>query len=132
MAKAVTDLFPKLAKLVPAISELMEVAKAQLAARFLLEHKATLNDGAVAGYRLPIVQESGYPKTIPTLRKARVAVDVEEADDVRVTKTMRTMYGGVDLAYRGYRIPSAKVRSSALQGASALVDLPLFAPAAAA
>jgi len=129
MAKAVTAAFPRLAQLVPAVAELMEVAKAQLVARFLLEQKAGIADSALTAYRLPMVKTSGYQKTIPSLKKVRAARAMDENDDggLRVTKTTRTMHGGVDLAYKGSRVPTSKLRQSLLGGAAgALIDLPLF------
>jgi len=139
MARAVSENFARLAARVPVVAELVEVAKAQLMARYLMEQNIVkINKTALDAYTMPVVRQARRAKRIPTLKKTRTFAHVEEEDDggaVSTTTTTHTMHGGVDLSYKARKVPSADIRRNgldpALGGEKALVPIPLFLAAAA-
>lgn len=139
MAKEVTRLFPEIAARVPVVNELVEVARASLLARFLLEKGVRVDTEVLERYSLPTVGEQRqYRKSIPTLRKERTSSSISDQGDGQLTVSNLThsMYGGVDLAVKTEKVEAKPLPKPYLDpklgGEKGLVPLPLFAVAAAA
>mmetsp|Transcript_41983 Transcript_41983/g.74236 ORF Transcript_41983/g.74236 Transcript_41983/m.74236 type:complete len:268 (+) Transcript_41983:1249-2052(+) len=135
-AKAVSDRFEEVAGHLPVVAELIAVARATLAARFLLECGCRCDDGVLQRYCNPRTPEGDYYKMeIPTLFKERansMVVHDQAEGRLVVNQRRRHMHGGVDLAAPTKQVPSKAEKAKLLDPRDNPTPLPLFARAAGA
>lgn len=134
MAQAVSRHFPEVARQLPAVGQLLEVAKASILARYLLQSGCRCDSKLLASFAPPCCPEGkGYVMEIPTLRKARRASSVNlSGGQLQLQRQRRSMYGGVDLGMPAKDIPVRSVRDPLLAAGEPRVPLPLFLPCGAA
>lgn len=133
-AQAFSERIPEACKLMPVINELIEIAKASVLARYLLEKGAKLNHAALESYSIPDCPEGPlYTLVIPTLSKRRTSSQViTEGDGVLVRSLRQTMHGGVDLALKEKKVADRPLPAAVLAPKARPVRFPLFAAASAA
>lgn len=135
VSKAISDKFSHVAREIPAVAELMAVAKAFIVARFLLQNGCRYDKSVVGGFTLPRCPEGdAYSMEIPTLRNTHSATTVTEAHgQLSMHKSTRSMHGGVDLGIPEKKIPAVKAPHPLLGPGDVRAPLPLFVqPLAAA
>lgn len=132
-AQKVTEHFSEIARRIPVIAELIEVARATILARYLIEKGAKVDRKVLEKVTHPAVMKS-YEKKIPTIVKKQHYSTVRNTDGVVLTdKRIRTVHGGVDLSAPKKIMEatgSARTRVSAPR--SVTQPLPLFQLADAA
>jgi len=128
--------FNEVAAHLPVVGELHAMARAMVAARFLLEHGCQCDTSVLEQYVSPLTPEgSRYPMEIPTLRKEQGATKVvqdKKGMGVTLMRRRRAMHGGVDLSVpKTGAGPEAKVEtkndpSHLLAPSTKPTPLPLF------
>jgi len=107
-AAVVTEKFSEVAKLLPAVAELVSLARAVVTAVYLLERGCRCDKRLLSKLQVPEVPEGrdGYCMKIPTLTKERRSATIDSSDggQVQISTHRRTMHGGVDLS-----IPKSEV-----------------------
>lgn len=101
-AALVSKNFNKVAGHLPVVGELFALARAMVAAKFLLEHGCRANMKVLEKYIAPQTPEGPrYPMEIPTLAKERGKTKVVHDGDGKglvLMRRSRAMHGGVDLS----------------------------------
>lgn len=133
-ARAFTERMAEACEQMPVIRELMEIARASVLARYLLEKGAKLDHRVLESYAIPDCPEGPlYSLVIPTLSKKRTSSSVvAEGDAVMVRSLRQTMHGGVDLAVKEKKVADKPLPARVLAPKARPVPLPIFAAASAA
>jgi len=109
-AALVSKHFNKVAGHLPVVGELFALARAMVAAKFLLEHGCRCNNSVLEKYSAPQTPEGPrYPMEIPTLAKERGSTKVVHKDDGKglvLMRRQRAMHGGVDLSVPTEKVPA--------------------------
>jgi hypothetical protein len=137
MARAVTERFADVARRLPVVNELLELTKAIVIARYLLECGCQQNRSVMESFTIPYCPEGqSYCMEIPTLKTQRNATQVSDnGGKVSIHKRQRSMHGGVDLGLPEKKVSARQVRRSLLEPRERRLSwpLPLFVqPMAAA
>lgn len=135
MAKAISDNFLDVAAQMPAVMELVRVARATVLARYLLENGCRLNSSVLDRFNLPRCPEGdAYSLEIPTLRKQRRSSSISRRGSRLVLeKQHRAIHGGVDLGVPGSKICTKEMAGSLLEPSQErIAPCPLFMPPSAA
>jgi len=135
MAKAISEHFMEVAAALPAVAELVHVARATVLARCLLEGGCRCDEAVLGRYALPRCPEGDlYSMEIPTLRtKQRASSVVRQGSQLLMQKRRRSMHGGVDLGLQAEKVPTRAALQPLLgPDAGPRPPLPLFRSAAAA
>lgn len=127
-AALVTSHFAEVSSHLPVVGELFELARAMVAAKFLLEQGCQCEVAALESYETPQTPEGeSCALEIPTLRKdRRNSKIVCESGGLVLRSLQRAMNGGVDLS-----VPTSKVQAKSdstrrLATGKARTLLPLF------
>jgi len=135
MAKAISEHFAEVAAALPAVAELVHLARATVLARYLLESGCRCDEATLARYALPRCPEGDrYSMEIPTLRTKQLASSVvKQGRELLMQKRHRSIHGGVDLGVKAEKVPTQVVHQPLLgPDAGPRPPLPLFHCAAAA
>lgn len=136
-AALVSARFNEVAAHLPVVGELHALARAMVAARFLLEHGCQCDTAVLERYEAPQTPEGpNYPLQIPTLSKERDTTKVlqdRSGKGLVLHRRRRAMTGGVDLSVPSAKVPSKTNPARLLAPSQKLTPLPFFVqPAAAA
>lgn len=134
MAQAISEHFAEVAAQLPAVAELVRLARATVLARCLLEHGCRCDESALERFPFPRCPEGeGYSMEIPTLRKKRRSASVtRQGSQLLMQKQQRSMHGGVDLGVKAEKVPTRAARRPLLgPEPGPRAPLPLFAAPAA-
>merc|ERR1719382_736900 len=126
LSKAISDRFSHVARELPAVAELLAVAKAVIVARYLLQNGCRYDKSVVGGFKLPRCPEGdGYSMEIPTLRNMEQKSVVSEAKgQLTMHRAMRSVHGGVDLGIPEKKIPAVKTPQPLLSPGDVRAPLP--------
>jgi hypothetical protein len=128
LSQAITERFPQVARKLPAVAELVAVAKAIVVARYLLQSGCHYDRTVVGGFKLPRCPEGdAYTMEIPTLRNTvRHSTVSENGGQLTMHKSQRSMHGGVDLGIPEKKVYTVKAPQPLLHPREVLAPLPLF------
>jgi len=129
MAKAISDHFTEVAQQLPAVAELVQLARATVLARCLLESGCACDETALEHYSTPRCPEGdSYSMEIPTLRKKHRSHTVtKDGRHLMMQKLHRSMHGGVDLGLKAKKVPTRSALQPLLEPeAGPRPPLPLF------
>lgn len=135
MAKAISEHFSEVAAELPAVAELMHLARATVLARCLLENGCSCDEAVLGSFDFPRCPEGElYSMEIPTLRKKqRTSSVVKRGEQLLMQQRNRSMHGGVDLGFKGEKVPTRAAQRPLLDPqAGPRPPLPLFSAARAA
>lgn len=129
-AALVSARFYEVAAHLPVVSELHAVARAMVAARFLLERGCQCDVSVLEQYESPRTPEGrSYPMEIPTLTKERGITNVmhdSESKGLVLQRRRRAMHGGVDLSVPTKKVPTKFDPARRLAPSELPTLLPLF------
>lgn len=128
MAKSISDNFLDVAAKLPAVAELVKVARATILARYLLECRCRVDENVLDGFNIPQCPEGdAYTMEIPTLRTHRRSSSVSRRGRSLVMERQHhAVHGGVDLGLQSAKVPVRAMKQSLLEPWEHKAPCPLF------